>query len=220
MKNPYLLCCAMCLPFYLWGQSDKFSMGFNVGFAWNNIVKAPTESYNFDAFSGAKHINGLALGLEIRQKVNSYLALSTGLQYSERGFTYASPGTGIERQTFDYVYLSIPIIAGVKVWKGIGVHGGLELARLQSLRSGPDLDPRVISLKKILNPDSYSYAFILGLEYQYKKNFFMALRQYFGPFKAVDLEVSDDFGRSYESIYHHSSIQISVGYRFFIPSGS
>jgi hypothetical protein len=209
MKNLYVLLLVIYLPLHLQGQSDQFAVGLNVGLGWNNIGQTQQDE-PVEAFWEPERKNCFTLGLDLNQKITKNFALSIGIQYSNRGFKYSvSNGVNHPTHTLNYTYWSVPLIAHVNMWRGFIFQAGLEWARLQTLKSSPSIDPQLIGLRDLWSPNTYS------------KRYFIGVRQYWGPFRAVSIDVTDVNGVHIGSLnYHHLCSQLFIGYRFHRPSGS
>lgn len=212
MLRKTILLPALLLAFHSL-QSQKPSLGIKLGYTLSDAFYKKPDGFN--AGTGNNPFGSLSsfhAGIDSRMGINGRFSIVAGLQYARKGYKGKLDWpTGPAPVTCELHYLNLPIVADVRIWKGLALQGGVEAGRLLDARlksTGIDADAKVFY-------EDFDLGLVAGLEYRFNDSFFLGLRHVFGISAVQKLELTNDTGTSIgASGTYNRDTQFSAGYRY------
>jgi len=191
-------------------SAQKLSLGIRAGYTLSDVtVKGPNGLID----APYSTLNSLHAGIDARIGLSERFAIVSGLQYARKGHKGEIPRpTGPTTSAiYELHYLNLPVVADVRLWKGLAAQGGVEAGSLLNARiksAGEKVD-----IKNLY--EDFDFGLVAGLEYRFNDAFFIGVRHVFGLSSIQQIEFTDDNGAGLGTASsRNQATQISAGYRY------
>ena len=191
-------------------SAQKLSLGIRAGYTLSNVT-VKVSSGPIDAPYNT--LNSLHAGIDARIGLSERIAILAGLQYARKGHKgeLPRPNGPTTSAINELHYLNLPIVADVRLWKGLSLQGGIEAGRLLNARVKSAGDK--VDNKKLY--EDFDFGLVGGIEYRFNDAFFIGVRHILGVSSIQEIEFTDDNGTSLgKGSSHNQATQISAGYRY------
>lgn len=195
-------------------SAQNFSFGIRAGYTLSNVTVKKPKGLIVDEFDEPyKTLSSLHAGIDTRISLSERFAIVSGLQYARKGYKSEIPQpNGSSTSAMNELhYLNLPVVADVRLWKGLSLQGGIEAGSL--LSAWVKSAEAKVDTKNFY--EDFDFGLVAGFEYRFNEALFIGLRHIFGISSIQQLEITDSNGASsgLASSYNRAT-QISAGYRY------
>ena len=158
-------------------------------------------------------LGSLHAGIDARISLTERLAIVSGLQYARKGHKgeIPQPNGSVASATNELHYLNLPVVADVRLWKGLSLQGGIEVGSLlgaYTKSAGEKVDNKRLY-------EDFDFGLVGGIEYRFNDAFFIGARHILGVSSIQQIEFTDVNGTSLgKGSSRNQATQISAGYRY------
>lgn len=213
IRETILLTCLLFIAAFV--SAQQTSLGLRAGYTLSDVlinepdglVADGNPDLQLDAYY--QSYSSFHFGADALLPLGERVSILSSLLYARKGFVGKTTN-----ETWQLNYLNLPVVADVRLWKGLSVQAGVEAGWL--------LDTRVKSSGQWYSPDNsfvgmndFDFGLVAGLEYRFEKGFFIGARHIFGVAPLQKLEITNANGEEYSDVTtRNSATQISAGYRY------